>query len=127
MIANLKAKKQANFANKRSGNTDKIPKVNKGHVYNNERYELVYGAMGKTSNSSRAINSVMIKRPNGPNRSGEAKKHFDGVSNYVIFKKPGRANRSGEANSIMARLRGTLAASLALSFSRSQRKYQDQQ
>lgn len=63
IIANRKAKKQTNFAGQWSGNTDKIPKINEGHVYNNKRYELIHSATGGINNSGMAIDSITFKRP----------------------------------------------------------------
>lgn len=83
------------MASKQSGNIDKIPKVNKGHIGNNKWCELIHGTMGETSNSSGAISFVMIKRLD--DRSDEAKRHLGKVIGSVILHKLGRPNRSGGA------------------------------
>lgn len=86
IIANRKAKKQANLTTKLGGNTDKIPEINEDHVGNSEKYELIHGAVGENS-----------KRPRVPNKSSEAMKYHGIVNNFATFKRPYRPNKSGKA------------------------------
>lgn len=106
IIANYKAKKQANLPGKLSGNADKIPKINEDRVGSNEKYELIHivGEISKRARgpikSRKAINYpsevnnyITFKRQGGPSKLDKTKGHFGKVSKLIGgTKKPSKAD-----------------------------------